>query len=68
MMGGMGANQTLSLPEASGAFVKSLSQIVSEFLIILTSGPALAILTALVLLLTIAALLRILFSRRTVKS
>lgn len=63
-MGGTSLDQTLSLPEAAGALASSLALIASQFLIILTSGPALAILTALVLLLAIAALLRVLFARR----
>lgn len=63
-MGGMGLDQTLSVPEAFGALASTLALTASQFLIILTSGPALAILTALVLILAIAALLRVLFTRR----
>ena len=67
-MAGMGnLDQNLSLAEALGALVSAFAQIVSQFLIILTSGPALAILTALVLILAVAALLRVLFTRRAAR-
>ena len=63
-MGGAGLDQTLSVSEAFGVLAGSLALVASQFLIILASGPALAILTALVLILAVAALLRVLFARR----
>ena len=63
-MGGMGVTQPMSISEAFSSFIGSLALAASQFLIILSSGPALAILTALVLILAIAALIRVLFTRR----
>ena len=63
-MGGMWLGQNQSLSEMFASALSFLGQLASQFLIILTSGPVLGLLTALVLLLAIAALLRVLFRRR----
>lgn len=63
-MGGMGVGQPMSVSEAFSGLIGSLALAASQFLVILSSGPALAILTALVLILAIAALIRVIFTRR----
>ena len=69
-MGGMGAgmgagfSQGQSLSEIFASTLSFLGQLASQLLIILTSGPVLGLLTALVLLLAIAVLLRLLLGRR----
>lgn len=63
-MGGMGVTQPMSISEAFSGLVGSLALAASQFLIVLSSGPALAILTAILLILAIAALIRVLFTRR----
>lgn len=63
-MGGMGFGQGQSFGQLLAALLSFLGQLASQVLVILTSGPVLGLLTLLVLLLTVAALLRVLLDRR----
>lgn len=63
-MGPMWSGQNQSAGEIFASAVSFLGQLASRLLIILTSGPVLGLLAALVLLLLIAVLLRALFGRR----
>lgn len=65
-MGGMGPGQDQSFGELLAAALSFLGQLASQVLVILTSGPVLGLLAALVLLLAIAALLRVLLVYRRV--
>jgi len=63
-MGGMSANQSGSFIETITGFFGFLGRLAAQILVVLTSGPVLGFLAALVLLLAIAALLRVLLTRR----
>lgn len=66
-MDGMGSSQNQTFGDLMMGILSFLGQLVSQFLIILTSGPVLGLLTVLVLILAIAALLRLLLTRRVVR-
>lgn len=62
--GGMGFGQGQSFGDVLAATLSFLGQLASQILVILTSGPVLALLVALVLLVAVAGLLRVLLGRR----
>jgi len=62
----MGFGQGQSFGQLLAALLSFLGQLASQVLVILTSGPVLGLLAALVLLLAVAALLRVLLDRRRV--
>ena len=62
--GGCGWHGSVSLGHILAEVVAFLGHLASAVLVVLTSGPALGLLAALVLLLAAVALLKIIFTRR----
>lgn len=65
-MGVMGPGQGQPFARLLGATLSFLGQLASQILVIVTSSPVLGLLAALVLLLAVAALLRVLLDRHGV--
>lgn len=65
MMGGVGGSSGgTSLGSLFAQFMSFLGQIISQLLVLLTSGPLLGFLSALVLILAVVALVKFILTRR----
>lgn len=65
MMGGMGGSSAgASLGSLFAQFMSFLGQIISQLFVLLTSGPVLGFLSALVLILAVIALVQFILMRR----
>jgi hypothetical protein len=67
MMSGMSVHHNTSIADIVAGLFEFPARLAAEILVILTSGPILHFLAALVLLLTVAVLLRILLTSRVAR-